>query len=59
MAIDLGFPEDVELIRHKVRAFIAKVVQPAEHEAGSHEGDRKVLVEQVITMRRAAQEWGL
>jgi acyl-CoA dehydrogenase len=59
MAIDFSFPEEVELVRHKVREFIEKVVQPAEHEIESHEGDRKVLVEQVIRMRKAAQEWGL
>jgi acyl-CoA dehydrogenase len=59
MAIDFSFPEEVELVRHKVREFIEKVVQPAEHEIEAHEGDRKVLVEQVIRMRKAAQEWGL
>jgi acyl-CoA dehydrogenase len=59
MAIDFSFPEDVELVRHKVRDFLDKVVRPAEHEIEEHEGDRKVLVEQVIRMRTAAQEWGL
>jgi len=59
MAIDFSFPEDVELVRHKVREFIAKVVRPAEEEIERHEGDRKTLVEQVIHMRKAAQEWGL
>src|SRR5215475_11084455 len=59
MAIDFSFPEDVELVRHKVRDFLDKVVRPAEREIDGHEGDRKVLVEQVIRMRTAAQEWGL
>jgi acyl-CoA dehydrogenase len=59
MAIDFSFPEEVELVRHKVREFIEKVVQPAEHEIETHEGDRKTLVEQVVRMRKAAQEWGL
>jgi len=59
MAIDFSFPEEIELVRHKVREFIEKVVRPAEREIEAHEGDRKVLVEQVIVMRKAAQEWGL
>jgi len=59
MAIDFSFPEEIELVRHKVREFIEKVVLPAEREIAAHEGDRKVLVEQVIVMRKAAQEWGL
>ncbi len=59
MAIDFSFPEEIELVRHKVREFVEKVVLPAEREIEAHEGDRKVLVEQVIVMRKAAQEWGL
>jgi acyl-CoA dehydrogenase len=59
MAIDFRFPEEIEHVRHKVREFIAQVVRPAEREIESHEGDRKVLVEQVVAMRKAAQEWGL
>ena len=59
MAIDFSFPEDVELVRHKVRDFLDKVVRPAEREIDAHDGERKVLVEQVIRMRKAAQEWGL
>ena len=59
MAIDFTFPEEIEHVRHKVREFIATVVRPAEREIESHEGDRKMLVEQVIEMRKAAQEWGL
>ena len=59
MAIDFSFPEDVELVRHKVREFIAKVVRPCEEAIERNEGDRKTLVENVIKMRKAAQEWGL
>jgi acyl-CoA dehydrogenase len=59
MAIDFSFPEEIEHVRHKVREFIATVVRPAEREIESHEGDRKVLVEQVVAMRKAAREWGL
>ena len=59
MAIDFSFPEEIEHVRHKVREFIANVVRPAEREIESHEGDRKVLVEQVVQMRTAAREWGL
>ncbi|RIK96626.1 MAG: acyl-CoA dehydrogenase [Proteobacteria bacterium] len=59
MAIDFSFPEDVELVRHKVRQFMAEVVRPCEEAIEKHDGDRKVLVENVIKMRQAAQEWGL
>jgi acyl-CoA dehydrogenase len=34
-------------------------VRPAEAEIAAHEGDRAVLVKQVIHMRVTAQEWGL
>lgn len=59
MAIDFRFPEEIELVRTKVREFCEQVVRPAEKEIAEHEGERKVLVEQVLRMRRAAQEWGL
>jgi acyl-CoA dehydrogenase len=59
MAIDFSFPEEIELVRSKVREFCDQVILPAEKEIEAHEGDRKVLVEQVIAMRKAAQEWGL
>jgi len=59
MAIDFRFSEEIELVRRRVRDFVEKVVRPAEQEIDAHEGDRKVLVEQVIRMRKAAQEWGL
>ena len=59
MAIDFSFPEDVEHVRQKVREFCDQIVRPAEKEIEENEGDRKVLVEQVVKMRRTAQEWGL
>jgi len=59
MAIDFRFPEEIEQVRHQVRRFCDEVVRPAEAEIAAHEGERQVLVEQVIAMRRAAQEWGL
>ena len=59
MAIDFSFPPEVEHLLHKVRQFCAEVVRPAEAEIDAHEGDRKVLVREVIRMRKAAQEWGL
>ena len=59
MAIDFSFPEEIENVRRRVREFCEQVVRPAEHEIDANEGDRGVLVKQVIAMRRAAQEWGL
>jgi acyl-CoA dehydrogenase len=59
MAIDFSFPPEIEHVRLKVREFNDKVVRPAEREIDAHEDDRKVLVEQVIRMRKAAREWGL
>ena len=59
MAIDFSFPPEIELLRAKVREFMEQVVQPAEKEIDANKDDRKVLVKQVIRMRKAAQEWGL
>ncbi len=59
MSIDFSFPPEIELVRQKVREFNDRVVRPAEKEIEENEGDRQVLVEQVIKMRKAAQEWGL
>ena len=50
MAIDFSFPEEIELVRTKVREFCDQVVRPAEKEIEAHEGDRKVLVEQVTLL---------
>ena len=59
MPIDFSFPEELELVLAEVRRFLEEVVKPAESEIEAHEGDRKVLVEQIIKMRKQAQERGL
>jgi acyl-CoA dehydrogenase len=59
MAIDFRFPEEIEQVRQRVRQFCEEIVRPAEAEIAAHEGDRAVLVKQVIHMRMTAQEWGL
>ena len=59
MAIDFSFPEEIELVRQKVREFCDQIVRPAEKEIAESEDSREVLVTQVIKMRKAAQEWGL
>jgi acyl-CoA dehydrogenase len=59
MAIDFSFPEEVEQIRLQVRKFCDEVIRPAEKAIEESGEDRKVLVEQVVKMRKAAQEWGL
>jgi len=59
MAIDFSFPEETEMLIQKVRDFCEQVVRPGEKEIAEHEGDREVLVRNVIQMRKAAQEWGL
>lgn len=59
MAIDFSFPEEVTFIVARVRQFCDEVVQPAQAEIEAHEGDRKVLVRQIVGMRKAAKEWGL
>ena len=59
MAIDFSFPEEVELLIQKVRDFCEQVVRPAEKQIAENEGDRKLLVNNVIKMRKAAKEWGL
>jgi acyl-CoA dehydrogenase len=59
MAIDFSFPEEVQLVRHQVRKFLDEVVRPCEAAIAEKEDDRKTLVENVIKMRKAAQERGL
>ncbi len=59
MPIDFSFPEEIEFVIEKVRDFMNQVVRPAEKTIEENEGDRKILVEQVIIMRKAAKEWGL
>ena len=59
MAIDFTFPEDVQLAVDHTRKFMDDIVRPAEKEIARYPDSREVLVEQVIHMRKAAQEWGL
>lgn len=59
MAIDFSFPEEVQVVRHQVRKFLEEVVRPCEAAIAEKEDDRKTLVENVIKMRKAAQERGL
>lgn len=59
MAIDFTFPEDVQLAIDHTRKFMDDIVRPAEREIDRYPDSREVLVEQVIHMRKAAQEWGL
>jgi acyl-CoA dehydrogenase len=59
MPIDFSFPEEIEFVVQKVRDFMNQVVRPAEKLIAENDGDRKILVEQVIVMRKAAHEWGL
>ena len=59
MAIDFSFPEEVTFVVAKVREFCEQVVKPCEEEIKANEGDREVLVSQIIKMRKAAREAGL
>lgn len=59
MAIDFSFPEEVTQIVARVHQFCDQVVAPAQQEIEANEGDRKVLVRQIVQMRKAAKEWGL
>ncbi|MCH2171045.1 acyl-CoA dehydrogenase family protein [Myxococcota bacterium] len=59
MAIDFSFPPEIEYLRNRVREFMSQVVKPAEAVIDAHENDRKVLVEQIIEMRKQARKWGL
>ena len=59
MAIDFSFPEEVTFTVAKVREFCEQVVKPLEDEIEANEGDRDVLVGNIIKMRKAAREAGL
>jgi len=59
MAIDFSFPEEIEHVRFQVRKFLDEVVRPCEKAIADSNDERKVLVENVIKMRKAAHEWGL
>jgi hypothetical protein len=58
MAIDLSFPEEVTSVVNEVREFGQSVVGPCEKEIDANEGDRDLLVSNIIQMCKAAQEWG-
>jgi acyl-CoA dehydrogenase len=59
MAIDFSFSEELQHLIGRVGQFCEEVVRPAEKRIADHEGERDVLVEQIIQMRKAAREWGL
>jgi len=59
MAIDFTFDDNVQFVISRVREYLDNVVRPAEKVIADRPDDRKTLVEQVIVMRRAAQEAGL
>jgi acyl-CoA dehydrogenase len=59
MAIDFSFPEDVQQVVARVRQFCRDVVRPAEEKIEASGESRDVLIEQIIHMRKQAQEWGL
>jgi acyl-CoA dehydrogenase len=59
MAIDFSFPEEVTFVVQKVREFCEQVVSPSEKEIEANEGNREVLVGEIVRMRKAAREWGL
>lgn len=59
MAIDFSFPEEVTFTVQKVREFCQQVVVPLEAEIEENEGNRDILVGNIIKMRKAAREAGL
>jgi len=59
MAIDFSFPEEVQQVVARVRQFCSEIVHPAEEKIEASGESREVLIEQVIHMRKTAQEWGL
>jgi acyl-CoA dehydrogenase len=59
MAIDFSFDDNVQFTLSRVREYLDNVVRPAEKVIADNPDSRDVLVEQVIVMRKAAQEAGL
>ncbi len=59
MAIDFTFDDNVQFVISRVREYLENVVRPAEKVIADNPDDRKTLVDQIIVMRRAAQEAGL
>ena len=56
MAIDFSFPEEVTFTVAKVREFCEQVVKPLEDEIEANEGNRDILVGNIIKMRKAKPE---
>ncbi len=59
MAIDFSFDDNVQFVLSRVREYLDNVVRPAEKVIADAPDDRQTLVEQVIIMRKGAQEAGL
>ncbi|MEE2679180.1 MAG: acyl-CoA dehydrogenase family protein [Myxococcota bacterium] len=59
MSIDFSFPEELQVVISKVRDFCDQVVRPSEKVIDENEGNRKILVSEIIEMRKKAREWGL
>lgn len=59
MAIDFSFPEETRQLIARVRSFCEEVVRPGEQKIAADEGNRELLVSEIIKMRKAARESGL
>jgi acyl-CoA dehydrogenase len=59
MAIDFSFPEDVQHVVARVQEFCKEIVRPAEEKIEASGESRDVLIEQILSMRKQAREWGL
>jgi acyl-CoA dehydrogenase len=59
MAIDFTFPPEVDDVRHRVRDFMAKEVDPVAAEVQAAGGDRRRWVEAIVELRQKAKEWEL
>ncbi len=59
MAIDFSFPEETRQLIARVRSFCEEVVRPGEQKIAADEGNRELLVSEIIKMRKAAREAGL
>jgi acyl-CoA dehydrogenase len=59
MPIDFKLPPDVEEVRMRVRTFMDEEVRPAQDSVRNAGGDRRDYIEQIIKLRKRAQELGL
>ncbi|MEX0786506.1 MAG: acyl-CoA dehydrogenase family protein [Dehalococcoidia bacterium] len=59
MPIDFKLPPDVEDVRMRVRKFMDEEVKPAQDQVRGAGGDRRDFIEQIIKLRKRAQELGL